>query len=83
MEDADPKSDDVFEAKPEAGDATEAAASDHNGNEFEKKIFGPKRRPPMLGSAEKKGSAIDLDIGPPLDSTQTKNYRTIQQILIR
>ena len=84
MEEADQKTDDVFETKPESSDAgTEMAASDHNGNEFEKKVFGPKRRPPMLGSAEKKGSAIDLDIGPPLDSTQTKNYRTIQQILIR
>jgi hypothetical protein len=47
-------------------------------------MFGVKRKKhPMLGAGEKKGSAIDLDIGPPLDSTQTKNYRTIQQILIR
>jgi hypothetical protein len=37
----------------------------------------------MLAAGEKKDSAIDLDRGPPLDSTQTKNYRTIQQILIR
>ena len=83
MEEADQKLEDVFEAKAEAGEAGDHAASDHNGNEFDKKLFGLKRRPPMLGSAEKKGSAIDLDIGPPLDSTQTKNYRTIQQILIR
>ncbi|XP_022242608.1 inositol 1,4,5-trisphosphate receptor type 1-like [Limulus polyphemus] len=29
------------------------------------------------------GSAIDLDIGPPLDLVQKRNYRTIQQILLR
>ncbi|XP_076363094.1 inositol 1,4,5,-trisphosphate receptor isoform X2 [Tachypleus tridentatus] len=29
------------------------------------------------------GSAIDLDIGPPLDPVQKRNYRTIQQILLR
>ncbi|XP_064473340.1 inositol 1,4,5-trisphosphate receptor type 1-like isoform X1 [Ornithodoros turicata] len=34
-------------------------------------------------SSGKEGSAIDLDIGPPLDSSQTKNYKTMQKILIR
>ena len=29
------------------------------------------------------GSAIDLDMGPPLDDSQTANYKTIQQILLR
>ncbi|XP_023342605.1 inositol 1,4,5-trisphosphate receptor, partial [Eurytemora carolleeae] len=32
---------------------------------------------------EKHGSAIDLDIGPPLDPNQARNYKTIQQILYR
>lgn len=29
------------------------------------------------------GSAIDLDVGPPLEEAQAANYKTIQQILIR
>ena len=29
------------------------------------------------------GSAIDLDIGPPLEPSQARNYKTIQQILYR
>lgn len=43
----------------------------------------PKKETPSLGSTEKQGSAIDLDIGPPLEPQQTKNYKTIQQILMR
>ena len=35
------------------------------------------------GPPEKQGSAIDLDIGPPLEPTQSRNYKTIQQILLR
>ena len=34
-------------------------------------------------STDKQGSAIDLDLGPPLDDHQARNYKTIQQILIR
>lgn len=34
-------------------------------------------------SSSMEGSAIDLDIGPPLDPSQTKNYKTMQKILIR
>ena len=92
-EDDDQKQDDNAESKTETCDigSTDSKAGggdhDHNGNEFDLKgnrMFGVKRKKhPMLGVGEKKGSAIDLDIGPPLDSTQTKNYRTIQQILIR
>jgi hypothetical protein len=85
-EDDDPKADESSEPKAETSnaDTSNVDQHDHNGNEFDKKMFGVKRKKhPMLGAGEKKGSAIDLDIGPPLDSTQTKNYRTIQQILIR
>jgi inositol 1,4,5-triphosphate receptor type 1 len=32
---------------------------------------------------QKQGSAIDLDIGPPLELSQSRNYKTIQQILYR
>lgn len=34
-------------------------------------------------SDEKKGSIFEQNIGPHLDSTQLRNYRTIEQILIR
>lgn len=33
-----------------------------------------------LGPAASEGSAIDLDIGPPVDHVQNKNYKTIQQV---
>ena len=36
-----------------------------------------------LTAVDKQGSAIDLDIGPPLDESQTNNYKQIQQILTR
>ncbi len=42
-----------------------------------------KSDPPPLGSVDKQGSAIDLDIGPALEQQQARNYKTIQQILIR
>ncbi|XP_033607946.1 inositol 1,4,5-trisphosphate receptor isoform X2 [Cryptotermes secundus] len=43
----------------------------------------PKKTPPSLSSSEKQGSAIDLDIGPPLHGDQAEEYKKIQQILIR
>jgi inositol 1,4,5-triphosphate receptor type 1 len=43
----------------------------------------PAVRGPMLSSSDKQGSAIDLDIGPPLDESQAINYKQIQQILAR
>ncbi len=43
----------------------------------------PRQRPPMLGATDRQGSAIDLDIGPPLEVQQTRNYKSIQQILAR
>ncbi len=47
----------------------------------EAKLFGKTRnRPPPL---DRQGSAIDLDIGPPLEVQQTRNYKSIQQILTR
>ena len=83
----DQKTDDSSISNVKTEDALAVASTDvhdHNGNEFNMKMFGVKRKKHhMLGVGEKKGSAIDLDIGPPLDMTQTKNYRTIQQILIR
>lgn len=39
-----------------------------------------KKDPPTLTSSDKKGSAIDLDIGPALEQQQARNYKTIQQV---
>ncbi len=57
---------------------------------FESKLFSstsssskPRKRAPPLGAIDRQGSAIDLDIGPPLEVQQTRNYKTIQQILTR
>lgn len=43
----------------------------------------PPSKPPMLSVLEKKGSAINLDVGPPLHPEQADEYKKIQQILIR
>lgn len=42
-----------------------------------------RKSPPILSTIEKKGSAINLDIGPPLHREQADEYKKIQQILIR
>lgn len=42
-----------------------------------------RKSPPVLSSIEKKGSAINLDVGPPLHPEQADEYKKIQQILIR
>lgn len=43
----------------------------------------PRKPPPALSTIEKKGSAINLDVGPPLHPDQADEYKKIQQILIR
>ncbi|XP_044006892.1 inositol 1,4,5-trisphosphate receptor isoform X3 [Aphidius gifuensis] len=43
----------------------------------------PRKPAPQLAPTDKKSSAIDLDVGPPLHSDQAEEYRKIQQILIR
>eukprot|EP00092_Neocalanus_flemingeri_P012650 GFUD01013633.1.p1 GENE.GFUD01013633.1~~GFUD01013633.1.p1 ORF type:complete len:2696 (-),score=487.89 GFUD01013633.1:214-8301(-) len=42
-----------------------------------------KEEPRGRRQPQKQGSAIDLDIGPPLEPNQARNYKTIQQILYR
>ncbi|XP_034937156.1 inositol 1,4,5-trisphosphate receptor isoform X4 [Chelonus insularis] len=42
-----------------------------------------RKMPPKLAEIDKRGSAIDLDVGPPLHADQAEEYRKIQQILIR
>ncbi|XP_031782791.1 inositol 1,4,5-trisphosphate receptor isoform X4 [Nasonia vitripennis] len=66
--------------------ATEEHANKKKGKsnkEDEDEGTTPRKTPPQLSSMEKKGSAIDLDVGPPLHAEQAEEYRKIQQILIR
>ncbi|XP_076676433.1 inositol 1,4,5-trisphosphate receptor-like isoform X3 [Andrena cerasifolii] len=64
------------------------ASEEHGGKkkknkEEEDEGATPRKAPPQLSTSDKKGSAIDLDIGPPLHSDQAEEYKKIQQILIR
>ncbi|XP_024947650.1 inositol 1,4,5-trisphosphate receptor isoform X5 [Cephus cinctus] len=64
-------------------------ATEEHGNkkkkskEDEEENSTPRKAPPQLSSDNKKGSAIDLDVGPPLLADQAEEYKKIQQILIR
>ncbi|XP_047355654.1 inositol 1,4,5-trisphosphate receptor isoform X14 [Vespa velutina] len=64
-------------------------ATEEHGNkkkkskEDEEDSSTPRKAPPQLSTSDKKGSAIDLDIGPPLSVDQAEEYKKIQQILIR
>lgn len=51
--------------------------------EEEDESTSPRKSIPSLGSSEKKGSAINLDVGPLLHPEQADEYKKIQQILIR
>ena len=53
------------------------------GRGIDKLMIGGKSTAPMLSVTDKQGSAIDLDIGPPLEESQAFNYKQIQQILMR
>ncbi|KAK2589036.1 hypothetical protein KPH14_001879 [Odynerus spinipes] len=64
------------------------ATEEHGGKkkkskEDEEDSSTPRKAPPQLSTSDKKGSAIDLDIGPPLSVDQAEEYKKIQQILIR
>ncbi|XP_076376142.1 inositol 1,4,5-trisphosphate receptor isoform X3 [Megalopta genalis] len=65
------------------------AAEEHGGGKKKKSKdeeddgSTPRKAPPQLSTSDKKGSAIDLDIGPPLPADQAEEYKKIQQILIR
>ena len=43
----------------------------------------PRKVTHQLSTLEKQGSAIDLDVGPPLHADQAEEYKKIQQILMR
>ncbi|XP_078000812.1 inositol 1,4,5-trisphosphate receptor-like isoform X2 [Glandiceps talaboti] len=53
--------------------------SKEGGGSKEKKKAGKTLSSSSMGE----GSPIDLDLGPPLDSSSKKNYKTIQEILLR
>ncbi|XP_053593161.1 inositol 1,4,5-trisphosphate receptor isoform X1 [Microplitis demolitor] len=55
----------------------------NNNKEDEDDATTPRKMPPKLTHLDKRGSAIDLDVGPPLHADQAEEYRKIQQILIR
>ncbi|XP_011161060.1 inositol 1,4,5-trisphosphate receptor isoform X2 [Solenopsis invicta] len=63
-------------------------ATEEHGNKKKKKSKeeddeATAPRKPLLSALDKQGSAIDLDIGPPLHPDQAEEYKKIQQILIR
>lgn len=53
---------------------------DEVGDKMEK---SPKKKISSIASPDRSGSAIDLDIGPPIEPEQAEEYKKIQQILIR
>eukprot|EP00095_Tigriopus_kingsejongensis_P011560 maker-scaffold768_size100864-snap-gene-0.9 protein:Tk11560 transcript:maker-scaffold768_size100864-snap-gene-0.9-mRNA-1 annotation:"inositol -trisphosphate receptor" len=71
----------VFKAK--GSDEKSKKEDEDEVHQTESLLSATKRDTPSLGQTDKQGSAIDLDIGPPLDAHQTRNYKTIQQILLR
>ncbi|XP_018401149.1 PREDICTED: inositol 1,4,5-trisphosphate receptor [Cyphomyrmex costatus] len=64
-------------------------ATEEHGNKKKKKSKEEEdettapRKTPLLSALDKQGSAIDLDIGPPLHPDQAEEYKKIQQILMR
>lgn len=78
----------VFKSKSEESGKKKKKTDDEGDGELDDKKTIKEKKPKKkssldLGPATSEGSAIDLDIGPPIDATQSKNYKTIQQILLR
>ncbi|KAL6425350.1 hypothetical protein ACFW04_009507 [Cataglyphis niger] len=63
--------------------ATEEHGNKKKKNKEEEDEGITPRKPPLLSLSDKQGSAIDLDIGPPLHADQAEEYKKIQQILMR
>lgn len=64
-------------SKPEAGKEDEDEAQDAAAVAVDDKKDGVTA---VMASANKQGSAINLDIGPPLEQHQARNYKSIQQV---
>lgn len=58
-------------------------SSGKKGKDDEEEVTPAPPPKPQMSVLEKKGSAINLDIGPPLHPEQANEYKKIQQILIR
>ncbi|XP_013411790.1 inositol 1,4,5-trisphosphate receptor type 1-like [Lingula anatina] len=63
-----------------SGPSEDSQEEKGSGESKEKK---DEKKTPSLGLAHEKGSAIDLDIGPPIDSSASHNYKTIKEIIRR
>ncbi|XP_013415241.1 inositol 1,4,5-trisphosphate receptor [Lingula anatina] len=60
-----------------SGPSEDSQEEKGSGESKEKK---DEKKTPSLGLAHEKGSAIDLDIGPPIDSSASHNYKTIKEV---
>ncbi|XP_011870188.1 PREDICTED: inositol 1,4,5-trisphosphate receptor isoform X6 [Vollenhovia emeryi] len=63
--------------------ATEEHGNKKKKSKEEEDEAAAPRKTPLLSTLDKQGSAIDLDIGPPLHPEQAEEYKKIQQILMR
>lgn len=59
------------------------SSSETKKNKEEDEEVTSRKPAPSLSGIEKKGSAINLDVGPPIHPEQADEYKKIQQILIR
>lgn len=64
-------------------DHTSLTSGNKKNKEEDDEGASPRKSIPSLGASEKKGSAINLDVGPQLHPDQADEYKKIQQILIR
>ncbi|XP_074645592.1 inositol 1,4,5-trisphosphate receptor-like [Tubulanus polymorphus] len=61
----------------------EGKSDDKDKEKGDKKKDGKKKPTPGFPDSIDQGSAIDLDIGPAIEPTASRNYKTIKEILIR
>ncbi|XP_046406859.1 inositol 1,4,5-trisphosphate receptor isoform X3 [Ischnura elegans] len=73
----------VYKSKSSEEHGKKKKSKDDGDDDTRERSDPPKKTPPSLGSTDKQGSAIDLDIGPPLHAEQAEEYKKIQLILIR
>ncbi|KAG8235388.1 hypothetical protein J437_LFUL009247, partial [Ladona fulva] len=73
----------VYKSKCVEEHGKKKKSKDDGDDDARERTDPPKKSPPTLGSTDKQGSAIDLDIGPPLHPEQAEEYKKIQLILIR
>uniref|UniRef100_A0ABD2XM03 Inositol 1,4,5-trisphosphate receptor n=1 Tax=Trichogramma kaykai TaxID=54128 RepID=A0ABD2XM03_9HYME len=69
--------------KKKSGSSNNNNNNNNNKDEEDEGTSESRKTKPHLSTMDKKGSAIDLDVGPPLHADQAEEYRKIQQILMR